>query len=67
MRKLLWYFRIKKRIGKMLANAVREHAYFESERVRLIQAGRQDVDNYLGSRIEMKKELEYHLRNLLSE
>jgi hypothetical protein len=67
MRKLLWMFKIRKRISKTLANAVREQAYFESEKVRLIHAGRQDIGNYLGSRVEMKRELAETLRNLLSE
>ena len=67
MRKLLWFFKIRKRMGKALANAVREQAYFESEKVRLIQAGRQDVGNFLASRVEMKKEIAETLRNLLSE
>lgn len=66
MKNIFWVFTIRKRISRVLKNVVKEQAFFESERVKLIHSGKQDAGNYLASRIEMKKEVVSILRNLLT-
>lgn len=66
MKTLIWYFKIRGRIKKRLVNTVREEGFFESERIKNIHAGKPDIGNYLGSKVELKREVANVLRSLLN-
>ena len=63
--KIFWIFTIRKRIKKRLINTVKEEAFFKSAQTRKIHSGEHDFGNYLGSRIEIKREVANMLRALL--
>ena len=65
MKRLFWIFTIRRRIKKWLIITVKEEAFFENEKNKGIHSGKPDIDNYLGSRVEMKKEIANVLRSLL--
>jgi hypothetical protein len=61
MKKIFWVFTIRKRIKRLLIITVNEQAYFEGQKAKWVH----DADNYLKSRIELKREVADILRNLL--